>query len=116
MKIEREYRLLILTIEGYKDSAALLRLLINDYIKGSGTAHHTQLHIKTFTHKKTTYAAAILESEKTLGTRLTKISPARVASGLQSTNKPVSSPGPLTEVLSRPHRVYPPIKIDWKCV
>ena len=70
---------------GYKDSAALLRLLINDYINGSGTAHHTQLHIKTFTHKKNTYAAAILESEKTLGTRLTKISPARVASGLQST-------------------------------
>ena len=32
--------------------AASLRLLINnDYIKGSGTAHHTQLH-KTFTHKK----------------------------------------------------------------
>ena len=53
MKIEREYRLPILTIEGYKDSAALLRLLINDYIKGSGTAHHTQLH-KTFTHKKKT--------------------------------------------------------------
>ena len=52
MKIEREYRLPILTIEGYKDSAALLRLLINDYIKGSGTAHHTQLHIKTFTHTK----------------------------------------------------------------
>ena len=49
MKIEREYRLPILTIEGYKDSAALLRLLINDYIKGSGTAHHTQLRIKTFT-------------------------------------------------------------------
>ena len=29
--------------------AASLRLLINDYIKGSGTAHHTQLH-KTLTH------------------------------------------------------------------
>ena len=33
--------------------AASLRKLINDYIKGSGTAHHThrQLH-KTFTQKK----------------------------------------------------------------
>ena len=29
----------------------VLRKLIHDYIKGSGTAHHTQLH-KTFTQKK----------------------------------------------------------------
>ena len=40
-----------MTIEGLKDRATLLRLLINDHIKGSGTTHHTQLH-KTHTHKK----------------------------------------------------------------
>ena len=35
---------------GLKVWAALLSLLINVYIKGSGTGHHTQLH-KTFTKK-----------------------------------------------------------------
>ena len=38
-------------IEGQKDRSALLRLLTNDYIEGSGTTHHTQLH-KTFTKEK----------------------------------------------------------------
>ena len=36
-KLWRDYRLPIIAIEGKKDRAALLRLLINDYIKGSGT-------------------------------------------------------------------------------
>ena len=40
-----------MTIEGLKDRATLLRLLINDHIKGLGTTHRTQLH-KTHTHKK----------------------------------------------------------------
>ena len=31
--------------------SSLLRLLINDYFKGSGTTHHTKLH-KTFTKKR----------------------------------------------------------------
>ena len=39
-----------MTIEGLKDRATLLRLLINDHIKGSDTTHHTQLH-KTHTQK-----------------------------------------------------------------
>ena len=46
-----ENRLPIVTIEGKKGRSALLRLLINDYVKGSGTTHLTQLH-KTFTHTK----------------------------------------------------------------
>ena len=50
-KIWREYRLPIVTIEGKKDRSALLRLLINDYVEGSGTTHHTQLN-KTLTQKK----------------------------------------------------------------
>ena len=44
-----------------QDSAASLRLLINDYIKGSGTAHHTQLRIKTFTH---THKKKLVEKER----------------------------------------------------
>ena len=50
-KIWGENRLPIVTIEGKKGRSALLRLLINDYVKGSGTTHLTQLH-KTFTHTK----------------------------------------------------------------
>ena len=38
-------------MERVQGANALLRLLINDYFKGSGTTHHTQLD-KTFTHKK----------------------------------------------------------------
>ena len=38
---------------GYKDRTALLRsVLINDYIKGSGNTHHTQLHKHTQKNEK----------------------------------------------------------------
>ena len=45
----REFRLPITTIEGLKDKAVLLRLLINYFIKGSDTtrAHHTHTPHKT---------------------------------------------------------------------
>ena len=46
-----ESRLPIITVEGYKDKVALLRLLINYYIKGSGTTHAHTLH-KTQKGKK----------------------------------------------------------------
>ena len=38
---------------GYKDRTALLRsVLINDYIKGPGNIHHTQLHKHTKKREK----------------------------------------------------------------
>ena len=40
---------------GYKDRTALLRsVLINDYIKGPGNIHHTQLHKHTQKKEKKT--------------------------------------------------------------
>ena len=45
----REFRLPIITIEGLKDKAVLLRLLINYFIKGSGTTH---VHITRTHHTK----------------------------------------------------------------
>ena len=47
MRRWKEYRLPIITNEGQKDMAALLRLLINDYTEGSGTTHaHTLLRTR----------------------------------------------------------------------
>ena len=40
----RKFRLPIITIEGYKDRAALLKLLINYYVEGPGTTHEHTLH------------------------------------------------------------------------
>ena len=45
----REFRLPIITIEGLKDKAVLLRLFINYFIKGSGTTH---VHITRTHHTK----------------------------------------------------------------
>ena len=40
----RGLRLPIITIEGSKDRAALLKLLINYYVEGTGTTHEHTLH------------------------------------------------------------------------
>ena len=40
----RGLRLPIITIEGSKDRAALLKLLINYYVEGPGTTHAHTLH------------------------------------------------------------------------
>ena len=54
MKKWKEYRLPIITIEDQKHRAALLRLLINDYIKGLGTTHvHTIHKMKIEKNKQT---------------------------------------------------------------
>ena len=44
MKKWKGYRMPIITIEGQKHRAALLRLLINDYIKELGTTHVHTIH------------------------------------------------------------------------
>ena len=44
----RKFRLPIITIEGYKDRAALLKLLINYYVEGQ--VPHTRTHY--IKHKK----------------------------------------------------------------
>ena len=50
---------------------------------------------KTFVHDFRLFQTAVDPFTDRIVRRVTKISPATVASGLQSTNKPVSSPGPL---------------------
>ena len=58
-------------------------------------AADTQKCPKTFVHDFRLFRTAVDPFTDRIVRRVTKISPARVASGLQSTNKPVSFPGPL---------------------
>ena len=57
----REFRQPIITIEGLKDKAVLLRLLINYLIKGSGTtrAHHARTHHAKHKRKKKSYQRGV---------------------------------------------------------
>ena len=60
----REFRLPIITIEGLKDKAVLLRLLINYFIKGSGTTH---VRITTHTTQNTKEKRKVIRGEWRVG-------------------------------------------------